>query len=90
MSLYIAAYDITCDRRRARVARVLDSYGERAQLSVFELWLDPDDLPRLRLEVGALLHVNDAFDLWPIDERGSRRRVSWQRSPEHWNPVILL
>ena len=35
MSLYVAAYDVSDDRRRNRVSRVLTEYGHRVQLSVF-------------------------------------------------------
>lgn len=32
----VVAYDIPDDRRRLRVARILEGYGERLQYSVFE------------------------------------------------------
>lgn len=51
MSQYLAAYDVTNDRQRERVARVLNRYGERIQRSVFVLWLQPDDVPELRREI---------------------------------------
>jgi CRISPR-associated protein Cas2 len=38
--LHVIAYDIPDDRRRNRVARILEGYGERVQDSVFECWLD--------------------------------------------------
>ncbi len=89
MSLYVAAYDIAQDARRRRVARVLRAYGTRVQRSVFEIWLDPDEVSEIKRRVGALLARSDEFDLFPVDERGSRTRVSWQRPPESWAPVIL-
>ena len=90
MSLFIAAYDIADDRRRRRVSRVLSGFGLRVQRSVFEVWLDPKDLPDFRQRVGALLRVQDEFDLFPVDERGSRTRISWQRPPDRWGPVLLM
>ena len=33
---YVIAYDIPSDRRRNRIARTLEGYGERVQYSVFE------------------------------------------------------
>lgn len=89
MSLYVAAYDIGHNGRRASVARVLLGYGERVQKSVFEVWLEPEELGDLRREVGVYLDQQDRFDLFPIDERGSRKRVSWQREPSLRDPVIL-
>jgi CRISPR-associated protein Cas2 len=36
MLLYIIVYDITCDRRRNKIADLLKGYGRRVQYSVFE------------------------------------------------------
>lgn len=46
--LVVIAYDIEDDRRRRRVARVLEGYGERVQESVFECWLDVAAMADLR------------------------------------------
>lgn len=64
-----------------QVARVLLRYGRRMQRLVFEVWLDPEDLPVLRRAVGAILAATDLFDIVPIDRRDPSRRISWQRSP---------
>jgi CRISPR-associated protein Cas2 len=40
MSRYIICYDIPCNRRRERVAKLLDGYGARVQKSIFEADLD--------------------------------------------------
>lgn len=37
---YIICYDVPGDRRRAKLARILDGFGRRVQFSVFELELD--------------------------------------------------
>ena len=36
MLFYIIAYDIPCDKRRRKVAELLEGYGRRVQYSVFE------------------------------------------------------
>ena len=41
---YVIAYDISDDRRRNRVAKVLEGFGDRVQLSVFEVTCAPRDL----------------------------------------------
>lgn len=81
VSWYVAAYDIADDRRRDRVARVLLDFGRRVQQSVFEVWLNPDDVPALRRRLGPLLAKTDLFDLFPVDTRRPEARVSWQRPP---------
>ena len=74
MSLYVAAYDVTRNSRRARVAEILLEYGRRVQRSVFEIDVEPEDLDELRFRVGVLLAKTDAFDLFPIDRRFPKRR----------------
>lgn len=44
---YVIAYDISDDRRRARVAKRLESLAERVQGSVFEADLNDKALTRL-------------------------------------------
>ena len=56
MSLYVATYDISDDRRRTQVSRVLLQYGTRLQRSVFEVWLEPAELD---------CHVADRFQRGP-------------------------
>jgi CRISPR-associated protein Cas2 len=90
MSLYVAAYDISDDNRRESVARVLLTYGHRLQRSVFEVWLDPAEVRQLCCEVGPYLAKSDTFQLFPVDERGTRGRISWQRAGESFDPVIQI
>lgn len=35
-TFYVLAYDLSDDRRRAKIARLMESMGERVQGSVFE------------------------------------------------------
>lgn len=90
MSLYVAAYDIAGNRRRNRIARILSGYGMRVQRSVFEVWLEPEELAEFRRKIGPHLAEEDDFDLFPVDERGPRRRLSWQRPPGDWSTVVVL
>lgn len=47
--MYFAiAYDIRDDKRRSRVARLLEDYGRRVQYSVFDCNLDEARFQRLR------------------------------------------
>jgi len=89
MSLYVAAYDISDDERRANMAHALLRYGDRLQRSVFELWLEPGQVRALCRELGPLLSATDSFYLFPIDERGSRATIAWQRPPATFQPVIV-
>jgi CRISPR-associated protein Cas2 len=90
MSQFVAAYDVSNDRQRPKVSRVLEEYGVRVQKSVYLVWLEPEEIPELRRSVGALLSRTDQFDLFPVDERGTRKRISWQRRQENCAPVIVV
>ncbi len=52
---YVVAYDIPDDRRRAKLARLLERYGERVQYSVFEMYLTGEEWVRLWRQVRRLL-----------------------------------
>jgi CRISPR-associated protein Cas2 len=43
----VISYDITADRRRNSVADILLEYGTRAQFSVFECYLEPEEMNKL-------------------------------------------
>lgn len=90
MSIYLASYDIPDDRRRTRVARFLLSFGRRVQQSVYEVFLDPDELDEFRRDLGSILSGRDAFLLAPIDERGSRTMLSWGPDQVKSDAVILV
>ncbi|MFT3861382.1 CRISPR-associated endonuclease Cas2 [Micropruina sp.] len=44
----VAAYDVSSDSRRARLAALMQTCGDRIQLSVFVLTIDEDELDVLR------------------------------------------
>ncbi|OHR23908.1 CRISPR-associated endonuclease Cas2 [Corynebacterium sp. HMSC061H03] len=56
----IIAYDIQNDRRRTKVAKTLESYGDRVQYSVFVIDIHPAALLRLKGEVRKI--INDRED----------------------------
>ena len=43
-NFYLLVYDITADRRRSKIARIMESIGDRVQYSVFEAYLTPKEL----------------------------------------------
>jgi CRISPR-associated protein Cas2 len=77
---YLICYDITNDRRRDRVSRLLEGYGMRVQKSVFECVLTPDqyELLQKRLQTKRYLNPNeDQLRFYPL-------------SPRHRKLVLLL
>ena len=56
---YVVAYDVVHDRRRLKVARLLERYGERVQYSVFEMYLTTEEWARLRRHLERLLNPKE-------------------------------
>jgi CRISPR-associated protein Cas2 len=90
MSTYVAAYDISHPTHRRQAAAVLVQYGRRIQRSVFEIDVEPEELPTLKRRVGVWLGKDDAFDLFPIDRRDPHRRIRWMKPPYPPDPVLIL
>ena len=53
--LYLAAYDISCNRRLRRSLRVLRGYASGGQKSVFECFLTPTEKSRLLEEIAEVI-----------------------------------
>ena len=65
--IYIIAYDIADNKRRLRVAKMLESWGYRIQESVFQLRLDSATLARVRARLAALIsESDDVIHIYPI------------------------
>ena len=68
--LHLLAYDISCDRRRSKVAKILEGYGFRAEFSVFEADLDPAELVFLKADLLKNLDKNeDKLFIYPLCKR---------------------
>lgn len=57
--LVVVAYDISDDRRRNRVAVVLEGYGQRVQESVFECWMDSRQLAELQSRLNSEIDAHE-------------------------------
>lgn len=57
--LWIICYDIADDRRRLKVFRLLKDVGTAVQLSVFESWLNRQELLALRANLLSVIVARD-------------------------------
>ena len=57
---YIVAYDISDDRRRTRIHKVLSGFGSWTQYSLFECFLSKKELILLKAKLAR--HLNEAQD----------------------------
>jgi CRISPR-associated protein Cas2 len=56
---YVIVYDISPSRTRTRIAKLLDGWGERVQLSVYECELEQRELPGLVKQLTRALEVGE-------------------------------
>ena len=63
------AYDSPSNKRRRKLAKLLEGYGERLQWSVFECRLQPHQLRRLRDGLMGITTGEDSVRLWVVPHR---------------------
>jgi CRISPR-associated protein Cas2 len=84
----IATHDRAGDRRLRRVAKIAEGHGVRVQYSVFELVLNPHEVPKLvrRLEL-AIDQDQDSIRIYrlgsalPMTTLGKQRMLTTIRGP---------
>lgn len=58
-TFYLLTYDITDDKRRLKIAKIMESVGDRVQHSVFEAYLTPQELEKLLKRVTKVLAAKE-------------------------------
>jgi CRISPR-associated protein Cas2 len=92
---FLIAYDIVEDLRRSRVAKVLKSYGDRIQYSVFIVDAKPAKMVRLRASVQKHLDGSTdsvlVCDLGPLAQSGLKRisYIGLERTITGQGPIVL-
>jgi len=79
-TLYLVAYDISDDKRRTKVFKVLSGYGEWTQYSLFECWLTKLHLVELRAKLKPHITVGDSVRFYPLC-KSCVARVATEGSP---------
>ena len=73
---YLVCYDISDEKRLAKVGKIMRGFGDRLQYSVFECQLTRADLARCRHRLSEVIdHRADQVlfvDLGPAEGRGDR------------------
>lgn len=78
MQCWVAVYDIPDDRRRDRVAQVLDDFGSRVQKSVFEIMVTEAELEILRERIQRVIHPEeDAVRLYAQCAACAKKVLDW-------------
>jgi CRISPR-associated protein Cas2 len=78
----LLTYDVSDDRRRARLYKLLRGYGLAVQESVFLLDLSPARWAELERRARALVNATaDDVRLWPLCDRCHRDVRAWCGAP---------
>lgn len=71
--LRVLCYDVSCDKRRRRIAKLLEEEASRVQYSVFETRLAPKKLSRLVARLEAHLDKGDSLRVYTVGKTGERQ-----------------
>lgn len=82
MLLYVVTYDIPCNKRRKRVADLLEGYGRRVQYSVFECVLPVAKYEELQLRLRSRIKLGeDSVRFYPLSGHTLGQVVVWGEPP---------
>ena len=70
MLLFLIIYDVSDDRRRNKLAKVLEGYGTRVQYSAFECWLDLVQYNNMISDIEKISHKEDSIRVYLLDKEG--------------------
>ncbi len=64
---YLVTYDIPDDKRRTKLAKMLEDFGDRVQYSVFECILDKEHLHRMIAGINnIIIEKEDSVRVYPL------------------------
>ncbi len=82
MLLYVVVYDVSCNRRRKKVADVLEGYGRRVQFSVFECCLEAKKYQELKRKLGRYVKLpEDSVRFYPMSSHTRDQVEIWGGVP---------
>lgn len=89
-TLYVVAYDIPDNKRRAKVHRVLCGYGAWTQYSLFECWLNRRQILELRVKLARhLIAQRDSVRFYPLCA-GCQQKVITVGSERPRDPATVI
>jgi CRISPR-associated protein Cas2 len=78
MLIYVVTYDISCDKRRKKVADLLEGYGQRVQYSVFECALSATKFKELQKRLRQRIKLEeDSVRMYPISQQMLQQVEVW-------------
>ena len=61
-------YDISCDKKRAKVEKILSSYGVRVNYSVFEMVISKPNLSKIVKELTDITSKEDSIRIYILNK----------------------
>lgn len=75
MPFTLLSYDVVNDKRRTKLAKYLQNYGQRVQYSVFEIFEEEDDLKVLFTELQKFINPEeDSLRMYTLCQ-GCRKKI---------------
>lgn len=78
MLFYVVTYDVPCDKRRRKIAKLLEGYGQRVQYSVFECVLTDNKYQELKQRLKKRVQVSeDSIRFYPLSSHTRSNIEAW-------------
>jgi CRISPR-associated protein Cas2 len=78
MLFYVVTYDIPCDKRRGKVSKLLEGYGQRVQYSVFECVLAAGKYQELQRRLARRVNLSeDSVRFYPLSGHTRQDVEAW-------------
>jgi CRISPR/Cas system-associated endoribonuclease Cas2 len=84
MLFYVVTYDVPCDKRRRKIAKLLEGYGQRVQYSVFECVLTDNKYQELKQRLKKRVKLGITVpkrENWALLDRGMIESDREQEQP---------
>lgn len=86
--LTVIIYDISDNKQRTRMVKLLESFGIRIQKSAFEAWLDNKTYSRLCAKLDRLVKEDDHVKLYRLS--GVSETKTWGKTPDFGDEEIII
>ena len=88
--LWVVAYDSPNNKRRRKLAKLLEGYGERLQWSVFECRVHCHQLRRLRQGLARIATAEDSIRVWGLPQRAhAAEQLGRSVEPTPWQDKVI-
>jgi CRISPR-associated protein Cas2 len=78
MLFYLITYDIPCDKRRRKISKLLEGYGQRVQYSVFECVLTDRKYQELKERLKRRVKLpEDSVRFYPLSSHTRSNIEAW-------------